>query len=315
MEFCVFTEPQQGADYETMLRQAQHAERVGFDGWFRSDHYLVMGDREGMPGPTDAWTTLAGLARETTRIRFGTLVSSMTFRHPGTLAIQVAQVDAMSGGRAELGLGTGWYAQEHAAYGIPFPHKRFGPLEEQLAIITGLWRTPAGETFSFAGEHYTLTDSPALPKPVQSPVPVVVGGGGPRRTPQLAARYATEFNIGFVDEATIAEKFANVRAVCDEEERDARTLKLSAALPTVVASTPADLERRCAAVGIDPAQAGAAAESNVLVGTPAQVVEKLGRLRDVGADRVYLQCVDMTDLEHLDLIAAEVLPHLTGAPA
>lgn len=315
MEFCVFTEPQQGADYETMLRQAQHAERLGFDGWFRSDHYLVMGDRDGMPGPTDAWTTLAGLARETTRIRFGTLVSSMTFRHPGILAILVAQVDAMSGGRAELGLGTGWYAQEHAAYGIPFPDKRFGPLEEQLAVITGLWRTPAGETFSFAGEHYTLTDSPALPKPVQSPVPVIVGGGGPRRTPQLAARYATEFNIGFVDEATIAEKFANVRAVCEEEERDARTLKLSAALPTVVASNQADLERRCAAVGIDPAQAGAAAASNVLVGSPAQVVEKLGRLRDLGADRVYLQCVDMTDLEHLDLIAAEVLPHLTGATA
>ncbi len=200
MEFCVFTEPQQGADYETMLRQAQHAERLGFDGWFRSDHYLVMGDGDGLPGPTDAWTTLAGLARETSRIRLGTLVSSMTFRHPGILAIQVAQVDAMSGGRVELGLGTGWFAQEHAAYGIPFPTKRFGMLEEQLAIVTGLWRTPVGERFAFDGAHYALSDSPALPKPVQSPVPLIVGGGGPKRTPQLAARYATEFNIGFVGE-------------------------------------------------------------------------------------------------------------------
>jgi alkanesulfonate monooxygenase SsuD/methylene tetrahydromethanopterin reductase-like flavin-dependent oxidoreductase (luciferase family) len=153
MEFCVFTEPQQGADYETMLRQAQHAERLGFDGWFRSDHYLVMGDGDGLPGPTDAWTTLAGLARETSSIRLGTLVSSMTFRHPGILAIQVAQVDAMSGGRVELGLGTGWFAQEHAAYGIPFPTKRFGMLEEQLAIVTGLWRTPVGERFAFDGAH------------------------------------------------------------------------------------------------------------------------------------------------------------------
>lgn len=315
MEFCVFTEPQQGADYETMLRQAQRAEALGFDGWFRSDHYLVMGDRSGLPGPTDAWTTLAGLARETTRIRLGTLVSSMTFRYPGILAIQVAQVDAMSGGRAELGLGTGWYTQEHAAYGIPFPEKRFGPLEEQLAIVTGLWATPEGETFSYAGEHYSLTDSPALPKPVQSPVPVIVGGGGPRRTPQLAARYATEFNIGFVDEATIAEKFAGARAACEAEGRDPASLKLSAALPTVVAANRADLERRCAAVGIDPAHAGGSAEANVLVGTPEQVVEKLTRLRALGADRMYLQLVDMTDLDHLDLVAAEVLPHLTGAPA
>lgn len=306
MQICIFTEPQQGASYDTQLAHAQRTEALGFDGWFRSDHYMVMGDGDGMPGPTDAWTTLAGLARETSRIRLGTLVSSATYRVPGLLAIQVAQVDAMSGGRAELGLGTGWYAAEHAAYGIPFPEKRFGMLEEQLAIVTGLWATPAGATFGFEGEHYRLVDSPALPKPVQSPLPVIVGGGGARRTPQLAARYAAEFNIGFVDPATVAEKFANVRAICVEEKRDPATLRMSVAWPTVVGADEAEVRRRCAAAGIDPDSD----HGGRLVGTPAQVVEKAAGLTGLGTDRLYLQTMDMTDLDHLDLIAAEVLPHL-----
>src|SRR3954463_14751675 len=141
-------------------------EEAGFGAFFRSDHYLAM-TGDGLPGPTDAWTTLAGLARETSRIRLGTLVSSVTFPHPGVLAIQVAQVDAMSGGRVELGLGAGWFEAEHRAYGLPFPDRRFGLLTEQLEIVPGLWGTPAGERFSHDGEDYTLTDSPALPKPVQ----------------------------------------------------------------------------------------------------------------------------------------------------
>lgn len=306
MQICIFTEPQQGASYDTQLAHAQRTEALGFDGWFRSDHYMVMGDGDGMPGPTDAWTTLAGLARETSRIRLGTLVSSATYRVPGLLAIQVAQVDAMSGGRAELGLGTGWYAAEHAAYGIPFPEKRFGMLEEQLAIVTGLWATPAGATFGFEGEHYELVDSPALPKPVQSPLPVIVGGGGARRTPQLAARYAAEFNIGFVDPATVAEKFGNVRAICVEEERDPATLRMSVAWPTIVGADEVEVRRRCAAAGID----ADSDHGGRLVGTPAQVVEKAAGLVGLGADRLYLQTMDMTDLDHLDLIAAEVLPHL-----
>ncbi len=306
MQICIFTEPQQGASYDTQLAHAQRTEALGFDGWFRSDHYMVMGDGDGMPGPTDAWTTLAGLARETSRIRLGTLVSSATYRVPGLLAIQVAQVDAMSGGRAELGLGTGWYAAEHAAYGIPFPEKRFGMLEEQLAIVTGLWATPAGATFGFEGDHYELVDSPALPKPVQSPLPVIVGGGGARRTPQLAARYAAEFNIGFVDPATVAEKFENVRAICVEEERDPATLRRSVAWPTIVGADEAEVRRRCAAAGIDPDSD----HGGRLVGTPTQVVETAAALVGLGADRLYLQTMDMTDLDHLDLIAAEVLPHL-----
>ncbi|PJJ71875.1 F420-dependent oxidoreductase-like protein [Diaminobutyricimonas aerilata] len=306
MEICIFTEPQQGASYETILAHAQATERLGFTGWFRSDHYLVMGDHDGLPGPTDAWTTLAGLARETSRIRLGTLVSSATYRVPGILAIQVAQVDQMSGGRAELGLGTGWYAREHAAYGIPFPEKRFDLLEEQLAIVTGLWSTPEGATFSFDGAHYSLTDAPALPKPVQSRIPVVVGGGGPKRTPALAAQFATEYNIGFTDESTIAEKFAVVRRACEDHDRDPADLRYSVALPTVVGATRDEYERRARAIGEDPE---GFAVVNV-AGSPAEAVDKLGRLRELGADRVYLQTMDMTDLEHLELLGAEVLAQL-----
>ena len=306
MEICIFTEPQQGASYDDQLAQASATERLGFDGWFRSDHFLRMGGGDPLPGPTDAWTTLAGLARDTSRIRLGTLVSSATFRHPSLLAIQVAQVDAMSGGRVELGLGTGWFAEEHEAYGIPFPSKRFGLFEEQLEVITGLWSTPVGETFDFTGDHYTLHQAPALPKPVQSPVPVIVGGGGPRRTPALAARFATEFNIGFRSEDVIAETFDGVRRACEQIGRDPATLRRSVALPTVVATDDDDYLRRLAAVDADP---DTFAEVNI-AGTPAAAVEKIQRLRDLGADRVYLQLVDLRDLEHLELIAAEVLPHL-----
>ena len=305
MELCIFTEPQQGMSYEEQLAQAQATERLGFDGWFRSDHFLRMGAGDPLPGPTDAWTTLAGLARETSRIRLGTLVSSATFRHPSVLAIQVAQVDAMSGGRVEFGLGTGWFAEEHRAYGIPFPEKRFGLFEEQLQVITGLWATPLGETFSFAGDHYVLDDAPALPKPVQARVPVIVGGGGPSRTPAITARYATEYNRGFVGEDEIAAAFARVRAACDDIGRDPSTLRLSVALPTVVATDDATYRRRLEAIHADP---GTFAEVNV-AGTPDQAVEKLLRLRELGADRVYLQLVDVRDLDHVELLAAEVRPH------
>ena len=306
MEFCIFTEPQQGASYGDQLAQARATERLGFDGWFRSDHFLAMGDTDPLPGPTDAWTTLAGLARETRRIRLGTLVSSATFRHPSILAIQVAQVDEMSGGRVELGLGTGWFAEEHEAYGIPFPTRRFDLLEEQLAIVTGLWSTPVGERFDFAGAHYALEQAPALPKPVQEQVPLIIGGAGPRRTPELAARFATEFNLGFRSEDTIAEVFDGVRRACDEAGRDPATLRMSVALPTVVAADDAEYLRRLAAIGADP---DTFAEVNI-AGSPDAAVEKLLRLRDLGADRVYLQLVDLRDLDHLELIADAVLPHL-----
>ena len=307
MEFCLFTEPQQGFSYDDQLAFARSAEQHGLDGFFRSDHYLRMGEGDPRPGPTDAWTTLAGLARETSRIRLGTLVSSVTYRVPGILAIQVAQVDVMSGGRVELGLGTGWFDREHAAYGIPFPAKRFDLLEEQLAIVTGLWATPDAETFTFHGRHYRLDEAPALPRPVQDRVPVIVGGGGPRRTPALAARYATEFNIGFVSEDVIAEKFAVVRAACEDIGRDPATLKLSVALPTIVGADEDEIDRRLNAIG----QSRDAFDNGAnIIGTPAQVIDKVGRLRDLGAERVYFQLMDLRDVDHADQIGTEVVPHL-----
>lgn len=306
MEFCVFTEPQMGAGYDTQLTFAQAAERAGFDGFFRSDHYLTMG-ADGMPGPTDAWTTLAGLARETTRLRLGTLVSSVTYRWPGILAIQVAQVDQMSDGRAELGLGTGWFEAEHLAYGIPFPKKRFGLLAEQLEIVNGLWATPVGERYTFEGEHYRLVDSPALPKPAQERVPVIVGGAGLTRTPELAARHATEFNIAFQPEDVIADRFSRVRAACEQVGRDPRSLKLSVALTTLAGGSDADLERRAASTGTDLA---AFRVGHDFAGSADEIVEKASRLKELGASRLYFQLMDMSDLDHVAYLGEEVLPRL-----
>ena len=306
MRVRIFTEPQQGASYDDILAVAQATERLGFDAFFRSDHYQAMGDGDGLPGPTDAWTTLAGLARETKRIRLGTLVSSVTYRPPGILAIQVAQVDQMAGGRVELGLGTGWFEQEHLAYGIPFPAKRFGMLEEQLEVITGLWSTPIGQRYDFAGEHYTLIDSPALPKPVQARVPVIVGGGGAKLTPKLAARFATEFNLPFPEFDQINEKFNGVRAACAAIDRDPAELIYSAALIAVGGQNEAEFARRAAAVGREPAELRA----HGLAGTASEIVDRLGTLADSGVECVYLQIMDLSDLDHLSWLAAEVVPQL-----
>jgi F420-dependent oxidoreductase-like protein len=307
MKLRIFTEPQQGADYDTLLAVAKAAESLGFDAFFRSDHYLKMGSGSGLPGPTDAWITLAGLARETSRIRLGTLVSPVTFRLPGVLAVQVAQVDQMSGGRVELGLGTGWFAEEHAAYGIPFPDQRFGLLEEQLAVVRGLWRTPADETFSYQGEHFQLTDSPALPKPTQRPnPPIVIGGAGPKRTPRLAAEYADEFNVGFRPAEPTAESFGRVRAACAAIGRDPKSLTLSAAQVVCCGRTDAEVARRAAAIGREAAEL----RENGLAGSPGELVQKIASFAAIGTETIYLQVLDLDDLEHLELIAAEVLPHV-----
>ncbi len=305
MDLRIFTEPQQGADYDTLLSVARAAEELDFDAFFRSDHYLAMGDASGLPGPTDAWITLAGLARDTSRIRLGTLVTAATFRLPGPLAIQVAQVDQMSNGRVELGLGSGWFAAEHAAYGIPFPDNKFSLLEEQLAIITGLWETKPGATFDFDGAHYQLTDSPALPKPVQDPVPVIIGGSGKVRTPRLAARYATEFNMPFASIADSAAQFDRVRAAVRAAGRTDE-LVYSNALVACVGRTDAEVARRAAAIGREVDEL----KANGLAGSPAEVVDKIARYREIGASRIYLQILDLADLDHLELIAAEVQSQL-----
>ena len=308
VQLRIFTEPQMGATYDDLLAVARRTEETGFDAFFRSDHYLTM-NGDGLPGPTDAWVTLAGLARETSRIRLGTLVTAATFRLPGPLAISVAQVDQMSGGRVELGIGSGWYADEHTAYGIPFPPlgERFDRYEEQLAVVTGLWRTPVGETFDFDGEHYRLSGSPALPKPVQDGgIPVIVGGAGRRRTPRLAARYADEFNVPFAPPEDNARLFAGVREACEEAGRDPASMVYSSAVTVCVGKDDAEVARRAAAIG--RAQAGS--RPSDIAGTPAEVVDVLGRYAEAGAQRVYLQVLDLADLDHLDLIAAEVAPQL-----
>jgi F420-dependent oxidoreductase-like protein len=310
MRLRVFTEPQQGAGYDELLAMARLAEDLGFDAFFRSDHYLAFGG-DGLPGPTDAWVTLAALARDTTTIRLGTLVTSATFRLPGPLAIAVAQVDAMSGGRVELGLGAGWFDREHEAYGIPFPSlgERFERLEEQLAVITGLWETAVGERFSFDGRHYSVRDSPALPKPVQAPrPPVIVGGGGARRTPRLAARFADEFNMPFSSVAATRDQFARVRQAVVDAGRDPASLRLSAAQVLCCGRDRAEVERRAAAIEhrVEDLRDGAVA------GTPADVVAQLHELREAGADTVYLQVLDLADLDHVRLVADEVLPAVSS---
>lgn len=309
MELRVFTEPQQGATYDQVLRIARAAEDLGFGAFFRSDHYLSIGG-SGLPGPTDAWTTLAGLARETSTIRLGTLMTSATFRYPGPLAIQVAQVDQMSGGRVELGLGAGWFEQEHTAYAIPFPEtpERFDRLEEQLAVITGLWATPEGELFSHAGEHYTLTDSPALPKPTQRPgPPVIIGGTGKRRTPAIAARYADEFNLPFASQEVTGAQFGRVRKACEDIGRDPAELVYSNALVLCCGVDDAEVRRRADAIGRDVDDLRA---EHHLAGTPAEVVERIGQFAELGAQRLYLQTLDVDDLDHLELVASEVVPRV-----
>ena len=298
MDLRIFTEPQQGATYDDLLAVARASEDLGYDAFFRSDHYLHMGDGDGMPGPTDAWTTLAGLARETSRIRLGTLVSSATFRLPGPLAVTVAQVDQMSGGRVELGIGAGWFEAEHAAYGIPFPplKERFDRLEEQLAVITGLWSAPAGSSWEHDGSHYPVSDSPALAQPVQEGgVPIVVGGAGKRRTPSLAARYAAEFNVPFGSVEEVGRLFERVDAVCEDHGRDPVSLVHSAAQVVCVGADEATVRRRAAAIGRDPDELRA----NGVAGTPEEARDRVGRLAEAGVQRLYLQVLDLADLDHL----------------
>ncbi|HEY5439380.1 MAG TPA: LLM class F420-dependent oxidoreductase [Acidimicrobiales bacterium] len=309
MDLRIFTEPQQGATYGDLLVVAQEAERLGFDAFFRSDHYLHMGSVTGLPGPSDAMVTLGALARETSTIRLGTLMASATFRLPGPLAIAVAQIDQMSNGRIELGVGSGWFADEHTAYGIPFAPlgERFDRLTEQLEIIVGLWTTPTGEQFSYHGRHYDLTNSPALPKPVQLPhPPILIGGGGKVRTPNLAARFAGEFNMPFASLDATGEQFTRVVAACEVLGRSAGSLALSAAQVLCVGESPSEIARRAERIGREPAEL----RTNGLAGTVDEVIEKIKAFQDAGASRLYLQVLDLHDLDHLRLVAERIMPAL-----
>ena len=305
VDFRVFVEPQQGASYSDQLAVAQTAEALGFSAFFRSDHYLAMSG-DGHPGPTDSWVTLGGIARETSSIRLGTLVTSATFRHPGPLAVAVAQIDEMSNGRVEFGIGTGWFEREHSAYAIPFPplRERFARLTEQLEMITGLWASPVGESFDYAGAHYAINDSPALPKPVQRPhPPIIIGGTGANRTPALAGTFADEFNVPFASLDTIKTQFERVREAVDAVGRPADSMMYSAAFVVCAGRDDTEIGRRAAAIGRELDELRS---NSPLVGTPGEIVEQLGPFVDIGVQRVYLQLLDLSDLEHLRLFADEV---------
>jgi F420-dependent oxidoreductase-like protein len=309
MDFRVFVEPQQGATYGDQLAVAKAAEDLGYSAFFRSDHFVAMAG-DGLPGPTDSWVTLGGIARETSTIRLGTMVTSATFRFPGPLAIAVAQVDEMSGGRVELGLGAGWFEAEHQAYAIPFPplKERFDRLSEQLDIITGLWATPVGETFDYTGEHYSIVNSPALPKPVQKPLPIVIGGGGPKRTPALTAAFASEFNIPFVPLDVLTAQYERVAAAVADAGRAADSLTYSAAFVVCAGRDDAEVSRRAGAIGRELDELRS---NSPTVGTAAEIVDKLAPFVEAGVQRVYLQVLDMHDLDHLAYVAQEVVPQLS----
>jgi len=308
VRLAVMVEPQFGATYQDQLAAALHTEQCGFDGFFCSDHFLTMGPDETFrrrlgpgQGPTDAWMTLAALAVQTSRIRLGTLMTSATFRHPAVLAVQVAQADQMSRGRIELGLGTGWFEAEHAALGVGLPEvrQRFEVLEEQLKVLAGLWETIPGDTFSFHGKHYRLLENPGLPKPVQQPrPPIIVGGLGTRRSPQVAARFADEFNVPFATVERTAAGFRSVDAASDALGR--ARLAYSAAQVVACGRTPSEARDRAEALNEPP----------LLYGSPDQLVDTIGRFREIGADRLYLEILDLKDLDHLELLASTILPQL-----
>jgi F420-dependent oxidoreductase-like protein len=313
MRMRVLLEPRYGATYQQILAMAQAAQEAGFDGFFRGDHYLGIDSTDTSYAPTDSWTTLAGLAVQTERIRLGTLVTASTFRQPGMLAVIVATVHAMSGGRAELGIGAAWYEREHQSFGIPFPpiKERFDRLEEQLSIVTGLWDTPPGESFSFHGNHYQLEDCVNFPVLAPAPEPgargrprLILGVTGPRRGPTLAARFADEFNCGLAE--GMAERVANFRRICAETGRDPATVRVSTALPVSCGATAGQAQRRADALG----EAGARLLRLGVIGTPGEVASRIEDLAAGGADTLYFHVYD-TDPDHLRLLGSEVLPKVS----
>jgi F420-dependent oxidoreductase-like protein len=301
----VLMEPRHGARYDDILALALATERAGFDAFFRSDHLMGVDPNDVSYQPTDCWTTLAGLARETERVRLGSLVTAGTFRAPGLLATIVSTVDQMSGGRIELGIGTGWYAREHAAFGIEFPQtrERFDRLSEELAIITGLW---GGPRFSFSGKHFRVEDNHSPPRVTQSPrPPIIIGGAGAKRTPALAARYADEFNGALGGD--LRERYEWFARACEAIGRDPGEARYSAVLPVACGTTAADRERRAAAMG------GELIVNHAAIGSPEEVTERVRALGAAGADTVYFQVLDIHDLDHIALLGAEVLPHLVDS--
>lgn len=312
MDLRIFTEPQNGASHADLLAVAQATREGGFSAFFRSDHVLTM-VTPGLPGPSESFVNLGAIAAVVPDIRLGTLVTSATFRHPSMTAIAAASVDDISGGRFELGIGTGWFEPEHRAYGLDFGASfgdRFDRFTEQLEVITGLWATPIGGTYDHTGPLYTLSGAPGLPKPRQVDaqgrphLPIIIGGTGPKRTPALAARFADEINVGFKGLDVVTAQHERVRRACAAIGRDPESLAYSTAQTTCVGADEAEFARRAGAIGQTPDQA----RESPLAGTVAQVTDTLGAWAAAGVQRVYLQLLDPFDLDHIALLAREILP-------
>jgi F420-dependent oxidoreductase-like protein len=307
MRARILVEPRRGGTYEQFLAIARATEESGFDAFFRSDHLMGVDPTELAYRPSDAWTTLAGLARDTRRVRLGTLLTAGTYRQPGLLAVIAAGVDEMSGGRVELGLGAGWYEREHAAFGLPFPtlKGRFDRLEESLAIIKGLWTTPPGQAFTHRGDQFSLAECATPPRVTQHPhPPIIIGGAGPKRTPRLAAQYADEFNAAFG--GGIAERYATFDQACERIGRDPATARRSVVLPVCCGADQAEITRREGAFAAERLLQAAAH------GTPEVVAEKVAELAELGTDTIYFHIYDIDDLDHVRLLGAEVLPKVAA---
>jgi F420-dependent oxidoreductase-like protein len=317
MRFCLMIEGQEGVTWEQWLSLALACEEHGFEALFTSDHYYsVVGARD--RGSSDAWTVLAALAARTERVRLGTLVSPVTFRHPTVLAKAATTVDRISGGRAEVGLGAGWWSEEHQTHGFPFPPvaERMDMLEEQLQIVHGLFKEPV---FSFQGRHYNLRECPFAPKPVQQPhMPVIVGGKGGRRIARLAARWADEYNTFYVGPDEARERFARVREAVDAEGRDQSTFTTSLMTGVAVGADRAELMPRVERLMQFDPDAGSSPDDYVgdlehqgaVVGTPDEAVERLAAFEEAGVQRIMLQDLLVDDLEMLALLGSEVFPRL-----
>jgi F420-dependent oxidoreductase-like protein len=318
VRFCLMIEGQRGVTWKRWLALAEAAERLGFEGLFRSDHYFSSGGVGGR-GSTDAWGLLAALAARTERIRLGTLVSPVTFRLPSVLAKNAATVDEVSGGRVEIGMGAGWWTEEHTQFGIPFPptRERFEMLEEQLEIVH---RLLTEERFSFEGTHYSLADAECFPKPVQRPRPPIVVGGKKVGTwmQRLIGAWADEFNTvgGSPDE--IRERFGRARDGVAAAGRDPDTLVTSMMTWTFVAPTEdeyvAKLER---ARSLDPTagpfdEYRADIEADCIVGTPERAAETLSKYAAAGVQRIMLNHELYDDIEMLELLATQVFPKVEG---
>jgi F420-dependent oxidoreductase-like protein len=314
MRVCLMIEGQEGVTWEQWTALALACEEHGLEGLFRSDHYAPIGSPPGT-GSLDAWATLAAIAASTERIRIGTLVSPVTFRHPSVLAKMAATVDHVSGGRVELGIGAGWYPNDHIAYGFPFADAkaRMEMLGEELEIVH---RSFKEESFSHHGQHYSLEDCRAEPKPVQRPhLPVIVGGRGGPRSLQLCAKWGDEYNTVFVGPDRCAEVRSLLERAFEAEDRDPAEVRLSLMTGVIVAGDEDDLVRRADAVaakrgGGDGRSLVASVETEWVTGTVDQAVSKLARLEEAGVQRVMLQHLAHEDTETVALLGGEVVPRV-----